>query len=78
MLVPELYQHSIDGVVQDGEYLGLNGLTTWGFRYQGFTCGANATRDYYEVKLMGMPETEGDTAGYEVEFKGFLKLAGPW
>jgi hypothetical protein len=36
-----------------------------------------STRDYYEVKLMGLPESEYDTAGYEVEFEGFLKIA-PW
>lgn len=76
-LVPELYRHTIDGNQVDGMYLGVKNQTTWGFRYNEASCWANATvstRDYYEVKLMGLPSSEWDTAGYEVEFEGFLKI----
>jgi hypothetical protein len=81
VLVPELYTHTIDGKQQDGLYLGVKNQTTWGFRYAPATCNENATvatRDYYEVKLLGLPESEYDTAGYEVEFKVFLKIAENW
>lgn len=78
VLAPELYQHIIDGNAVPGQYLGVKGQTTWGFRYTPASCNLNgtlSTRDYYEVKLLGLPESEHDTVGYEVEFKGFLKLA---
>jgi hypothetical protein len=77
VLVPELYTHVINGVEQDGVYLGVKGQTTWGFRYTPASCYTNATvstKDYYEVKLLGLPESEYDTVGYDVEFKGFLKV----
>jgi hypothetical protein len=77
VLIPELYTHVINGVEQDGVYLGVKGQTTWGFRYTPASCYSNATvstKDYYEVKLLGLPESEYDTVGYEVEFKGFLKV----
>ncbi|KAH9863895.1 hypothetical protein J1614_009827 [Plenodomus biglobosus] len=77
VLVPELYEHIIDGVASNDLFLGVLGQTTWGFRYTAMNCGENATmstRDYYEVKLLGLPESEYDTVGYEVEFRGFLKL----
>ncbi|KAH3931668.1 hypothetical protein HBH92_089930 [Parastagonospora nodorum] len=77
VLVPELYAHIVDGVELNGIYLGVENQTTWGFRYTPATCHANATlstRDYYEVKLLGLPESKWDTAGYEVEFRGFLKV----
>jgi hypothetical protein len=67
----------VDGVEQDGVYLGVKGQTTWGFRYAPASCYANATistRDYYEVKLLGLPESEYDTIGYVTEFRGFLKI----
>jgi hypothetical protein len=37
----------------------------------------NATisrRDYYEVNLLGLRESEYDTAGYGTEFREFLKI----
>jgi hypothetical protein len=77
VLAPELYAHVIDGVEQEGVYLGVKGETTWGFRYTPASCHANATvstKDYYEVKLLGLPASEYDTVGYEVEFNGFLKV----
>ncbi|KAF1845390.1 uncharacterized protein K460DRAFT_285910 [Cucurbitaria berberidis CBS 394.84] len=77
VLVPELYRHVVDGKEVDGLYVGAKNQTTWGFRYTPSSCYANATvstRDYYEVKLLGLPESKYDTAGYEVEFQGFLKV----
>ena len=79
VLVPELYKHELDGKEADGLYIGAKNQTTWGFRYTPASCYANATvstRDYYEVKLLGLPESPYDTAGYEVEFQGFLKVVG--
>jgi hypothetical protein len=67
----------VDGVEQDGVYLGVKGQTTGGFRYAPASCYANATistRDYYEVKLLELPESEYDTIGYVTEFRGFLKI----
>ncbi|OAL51498.1 hypothetical protein IQ07DRAFT_585899 [Pyrenochaeta sp. DS3sAY3a] len=81
VLVPELYEHVVDGQALPGRYLGVKGQTTWGFRYTPASCSANGTlseRDYYEVKLLGLPESEHDTIGYEIEFKGFLKIAADW
>jgi hypothetical protein len=77
VLVPELYTHMVDGVEQDGNYLGVKGQTTEGFHYAPASCYANATistRDYYEVKLLELPESEYDTIGYVTEFRGFLKI----
>jgi hypothetical protein len=77
VLIPELYALVIDSVKQEGVYLGVKGQTTWGFRYTPASCNANATlstKDYYEVKLLGLPESEYDTVGYEVELKGFLRV----
>ncbi|KAF2628332.1 hypothetical protein BU25DRAFT_308757, partial [Macroventuria anomochaeta] len=70
-LVPELYKHAIDGQDQEGVYLGWGNQTTWGFRYQDAVCGADgtSTRDYYEVKLLGLPDSEDDSAGYPISFK---------
>jgi hypothetical protein len=77
VLEPEVYAHEIDGLQQEGMYLGVKGQTTWGFRFTPGSCFANgtvSTKDYYELKLMGLPESPYDTAGYEVEFEGFLKV----
>ncbi|KAL6705973.1 hypothetical protein ACN47E_006252 [Coniothyrium glycines] len=77
VLRPELYTHSVDGQQQEGFYIGVNNQTTWGFRYQAATCNANgalATSAYYEAKLLGLPQSEDDSAGYEMEFEGFLRL----
>lgn len=74
--VPELYKHSIDGQEQDGVYLGWGNQTTWGFRYEQASCGPDgkSTRDFYEVKLLGLPNSEDDTAAYPSSFKGFVKV----
>lgn len=75
--LPELYTHSIAGVQQSGLYLGVNNQTTWGFTYRDTGCSADAKVskwDYYEVKLLGLPESEHDSAGSDYSFKGFLKL----
>ncbi|KAJ4984977.1 hypothetical protein SVAN01_09499 [Stagonosporopsis vannaccii] len=75
-LVPELYKHIIGGIEQDGVYIGWGNQTTWGFRYEEALCGADgtSTRDHYEVKLLGMPDSEDNTAGSPSRFKGFVKV----
>ncbi|KAF2824696.1 hypothetical protein CC86DRAFT_371254 [Ophiobolus disseminans] len=71
VLVPELYKHVAGGVELEGLYLGVKGQTTWGFRYTNATGG---TREYFEVKVLGLLESEWDTVGNEIEFEGFLKV----
>lgn len=75
-LVPQIYRHTISGQEQDGVYLGWGNQTTWGFRYQDAVCGVDgvSTREFVEVKLLGLPESEDDSAGYESWFKGFVKV----
>ena len=74
----EIFEHEIDGVKQDGWYLGAQNQTTWAFHYQAPTCGADgkANAGYYQVKLLGLPvDPENEpTAGYPPEFKGFLRV----
>ena len=76
--LPELYAHEIDGVRQDGAFLGAMNRTTWGFAYHEAKCGADGSliKDYYEAKLLDLPVDEQypPTAGYEPWFKGFLKV----
>jgi hypothetical protein len=74
----EIFEHEVDGVKQDGWYLGAQNQTTWGFHYQEATCGADGkvNNGFYQVKLLGLPvDPENEpTAGYPTEFKGFLKV----
>jgi len=65
------YGHEIDGVEQDGVYLGTRGRTTWGFHYVPTDGG------YYEIRLAGgTPDQEDEPAvvSAEPEFYGFLRV----
>jgi hypothetical protein len=50
----------------------------WGFVYHDAQCGADgpSQKDFQEVKLLDLPVDEANppTAGYDPEFKGFLKV----
>lgn len=74
----EVYAHEVDGVRQDGVFLGAQNQTTWGFYYHEASCAADGTltRDFYEVKLQGLPEDPDfpPTAGYPVQFEGFIQV----
>jgi hypothetical protein len=74
----EIFEHEIDGVKQDGWYLGAQNQTTWGFHYRAASCLADGTPldASYEVKLLGLPvDPENEpTAGYPAEFEGFLRV----
>jgi hypothetical protein len=76
VLAPELYRHEVDGLDQGETYLGAMNQTTWGFRYNPASCkpDGSVNRDYYEVKLLGLPQSPYDGAGYDSESKGFLKI----
>lgn len=72
----EVYGHEIDGVRQDGVFLGALNRTTWGFRFVNGLANGACGRDYYEVKLLDLPvdpDTE-PTAGSPPEFRGFIKV----
>lgn len=75
---PEIYSHEIEGVKQDGVFLGALNQTTWGFHYHEATCGRDGKVNsaFYEVKLLGLPvDPENEpTAGYPPQFEGFLKV----
>ncbi|KAF2251026.1 hypothetical protein BU26DRAFT_517771 [Trematosphaeria pertusa] len=78
---PELYYHEVGGVRQEGVFLGALNQTTWGFRYQQVSCGADGRvgeREGYEVKLLGLPvdEVNPPTAQYPPDFEGFVKVIG--
>lgn len=78
----EVYGHEIDGVRQEGVYLGAMNQTTWGFRWmrpdaEG-SCGGSGGQ-YFEARLFGLPvdpETP-PTAGYNpmLYTMGFLKVS---
>ncbi|PSN66255.1 hypothetical protein BS50DRAFT_410600 [Corynespora cassiicola Philippines] len=74
----EVYAHEIDGVRQEGVFLGAQNKTTWGFNYVRPTCGAEGAgqNGFFQVKLLDLPVDEQypPTAGYDPEFQGFLKL----
>lgn len=74
----EVYAHEVDGVRQDGVFLGAQNQTTWGFYYNEASCAADGTptRDFYEVKLQGLPEDPDfpPTAGNPVRFEGFIQV----
>jgi hypothetical protein len=62
---PEMYAHELNGVRQDGVFLGIANVTTWAFRRV-------ANLGYYEVRLFGLGANLKDG-----EFKGFLKTVLP-
>lgn len=66
------YGHEIDGVVQEGVYLGTRGRSTWGFHY---VPAGGRNPEHYEIRLAGGTPSE-DEAGVltEPEFYGFLRV----
>ncbi|KAH8653136.1 hypothetical protein BGZ60DRAFT_387014 [Tricladium varicosporioides] len=64
---PETYAHEINGVRQDGIFLGISNVTTWAFRR------TQAHPEYYQIRLA---PGSGEPL-YEGEFKGFLKVLPP-
>ena len=78
----QAYYHEIDGVRQDGVYLGALGNTTWGFVYQrpdAKDCPADGGRvplDYYDAKLQGLPQMDyvEPRATYDPQSYGFLRI----
>lgn len=74
----EVYAHEVDGVRQEGVFLGAQNRTTWGFYYRYASCAADGTvtRDFYEVKLQGLPEHPDfpPTAGNPAQFEGFIQV----
>jgi len=65
---PETYEHYLDGVKQDGVFLGLGNVTTWSFR--------RLLQDtYWKARLMG-PGSQRVDDDY-IEFRGFLKAVAP-
>lgn len=73
----EPYAHEINGVRQDGVYIGALNQTKWGFRYRiDEGCDGKKGAMYYEAKLLGLPR-DPDTepgASYPHEFEGFIKV----
>lgn len=64
-LNPEVYTHEIAGVQQDGLFVGLGNVTTWGFELVLGQGGANSS-DYYRMRLLG-PKTslkDGEIDGF--------------
>jgi hypothetical protein len=86
----QMYYHEIDGVRQEGLYLGALGKTTWGFVYrrpkaEDCPASGDAPSDYFDVKLQGLPQMDYveprvnyDRWGeYDPRFYGFLSV-GRW
>jgi hypothetical protein len=65
---PETYEHYLDGVKQDGVFLGLGNVTTWSFRRL-------AEDIYWKTRLIG-PGSKSIDGDY-IEFRGFLKAVAP-
>jgi hypothetical protein len=51
-LNPEVYTHEIAGIQQDGLFVGLGNVTTWGFELVLGQGGAGSS-DYYRMRLLG-------------------------
>jgi hypothetical protein len=64
-MVPETYTQEVDGVKQEGVFLGYGNVTTWGFRRG--NGGA-----YWNVRLVSEEQIAEDE-----EFRGFLKAVLP-
>jgi len=64
-LNPEVYNHEIGGVQQDGLFVGLGNFTTWGFELV-LGQGEAGSIDYYRMRLLG-PKTnlkDGEIDGF--------------
>lgn len=71
----QAYEHFIDGVQQDGVFLGQDGYTTWGVKWY---ADGDDNEDYWGLRLLGansaVPGTNG-TALLDGEYRTFLKIA---
>lgn len=68
---PMTYAHEVNGVRQNGTFLGSANVTTWAFKRV-------ANSGYYRIRLLA--PASGSLKGNELnegEFKGFLKVTGP-
>jgi hypothetical protein len=57
------YAHYVDDILQDGVYLGVDGTTTWAFKF-------DQSGQYYFIRLAGPDSGELQDG----EFDGFLKV----
>lgn len=67
-LAPETYEHQVDGVAQDGVFLGSGGVTAWAYTY--VPGGGFHGFDEFTMRLL---ESQ-DGALNDGEFYGFLKI----
>ncbi|KAI2617269.1 hypothetical protein GGS26DRAFT_596439 [Hypomontagnella submonticulosa] len=66
------HSHILDGVAQEGAYLGAVNVTNWGFIYQNHT----ETGEYYFLRLLG-PNSNDPATGKQLfpgEFTGYIKV----
>ena len=72
----KVFEHYIDGVKQDGVYLGgYDNSTTWGFKYQSANAGSY-NMPYYYIRLLG-PNSADPTTGAALkvnETRGFIRV----
>lgn len=76
----EPYAHEINGVRQEGVFLGAKGKTTWGFNWERPTrddcANGNSALDWYSARVQGLeydPTVESRAWG-PVEFEGFIRV----
>ena len=69
-----LFTHYIDGVKQDGVFLGAAGYnsTTWVFSYRTASSGTHG-REYFNARLVGLNKNVTVDSG---SFTGFIKAVG--
>ncbi|KIW09613.1 uncharacterized protein PV09_00481 [Verruconis gallopava] len=67
---------SVDGVEQEGVFLGADGVALWGFRYIDASQGCCGV-PYYQLRLLGPNSADPNTGAplQDGEFTGFLKIA---
>jgi hypothetical protein len=65
----ETYAHEVDGVRQDGTFIGNGNATTWAFKY--VPQGSAGDGDYYQMRLL-LPDVADQLQ--DGEFAGFLQV----
>ncbi|KAI0594605.1 hypothetical protein F4775DRAFT_573397 [Biscogniauxia sp. FL1348] len=74
---PKIFEHYIDGVKQDGVFLGAyENTTTWGLEYQAADSGSSGL-DYYYTRLLG-PNSADPSTGAALganETVAFIKIS---
>lgn len=71
-LIPEPYAHYVDGVEQDGVYLGIAGKTPWAFSQE---TGSNGVSLWKARLLLGREDALNGDALRDGEIEGFLTAA---